>query len=104
MKTESVQITLPSTNYDDREHCFNVTVQDGKLMLSTLDGSEFAYLEVETMTKDVKDDDGDYHAKPSKNFFVSFHPLDGCYKNIAHAWEEALTKPVAVTNEDKLPA
>lgn len=84
MKIETTEITLKSTNYG-REHSFVLIEKDGELLLSA-EGRTFAKLTLQTMEKDVKDDDGDYHTKPSNNFFVCFHPTDPCAKDIANVW------------------
>jgi len=49
MKTNSVEVTLQSTHdYKGTKHSFNISVQDGTLLLTTPQGREIAQLSVQT--------------------------------------------------------
>jgi len=67
------------------------------LFLTTPDGNPIARISVQTLTKDVKDEEGDYHTKPSKNFVLCFEAVEnGGSKDTANAWVET----IPVTNEN----
>jgi len=98
VETNAVTVSLPSLNYDGREHSFNISVQDGILLLTTTNGRKIANINVETMTREVKDDDGEYHTKPSDNFFLRFDAVSRCTKDIAEAWVEEIIVPSAMSD------
>ena len=97
MKTDSVEVTLQSSlwgsdeNKYKGEHTFRLVAGDKELILTTPDGQEIARITVQTLTKDIRDEEGDYHTKPSKNFTVCFEAVEnGGSKNTANAWVENL--------------
>ena len=78
MEAPLIKIALKSTSQPiyDGEHQFTIAVQDNKVVLATPDGRAIAHLSIQTMIKSVKDEDGDYHEKPSENFYLVFEPED----------------------------
>jgi len=97
MKTDSVEVTLTSRNYG-RKHSFSLVQHEGEInAVLIVDGNAVASLSVETMTKDVKDDDGDYHTKPSDNFFITFSAVEPVCKKECSAtvWMASIAVDVA---------
>jgi hypothetical protein len=100
MKTDSVEVTLESSRWgrpdcsgeteNKSEHTFKIKAGNKELFLLTPDGQKvIARITVQTLTKDVKDEEGDYHTKPSKNFTICFEAEDDRVdKNMANAWLE----------------
>ena len=89
MKTNEVEITLTSKGYG-REHTFKLIQHEGENAVLVVNGKAVASISVETMTKDVRDEDGDYHTKPSDNFFICFSAVEAVAKKDcqAMAWVE----------------
>lgn len=78
MKVDQLEITLVGGNYG-RKHTFNLMRRDNDIAFFV--GEKLiATLAVTTMTKDVRDDDGDYHTKPSDNFYIDFVAVEAVCK------------------------
>ena len=52
----------------------------GQKIVLKVDGKKVATISVVTMEKEVKDDDGDYHTKPSENFYIQFEAVEAVAK------------------------
>ena len=89
MKTNEVEITLVSKRCG-RKHSFKLVQHEGEDAVFVVNGKAVASINVETMTKDVRDEDGDYHTKPSDNFFICFSAVEAVAKKecAAMAWVE----------------
>ena len=94
MRTNRIRVSLkPSNNALDVRydgvHSFDIVEGNKELILVTPAGKEIARLSVQTMSRDVKDEDGEYHTKPSKNFFLCFDAKENSgSRNQAAAWAE----------------
>lgn len=78
-----VSVTLPSKNYD-REHGFTLLEREDTVAI-IVGNRIVATLRVETMEKEVKDDDGDYHIKPSDDFYIIFEAMEAVAKKSCSA-------------------
>jgi hypothetical protein len=82
MKVNELEITLQSKNHG-RKHSFLLMELEGKVIL-VVGGKKVASLHVDTMEKEVKDDEGDYHTKPSDDFYIQFEAVEAvCKKECA---------------------
>jgi hypothetical protein len=88
MAIESGQIKVTLRAPDGRKYSFSVQETDNDQISLMVGDKVVAIISVETMTKEVKDEDGDYHIKPSDNFYVNFVATDAVAKRecSAMAW------------------
>ena len=87
MKANEVELTLVSKKHE-RKHSFKLVHHEGENAVIVVNGKAVASISVETMEKDVRDEDGDYHTKPSDNFFITFNAVEAVCKKecTAMAW------------------
>lgn len=83
MQINDLEVTLYSQNHGIN-HSFQLVKQDNRLVLMVA-GKQVASLTVETMEKDVKDEEGDYHTKASDNFFINFVAEEAVASDSCHA-------------------
>lgn len=82
MKVSNVSCTLVSSDKYNKWHTFDV-VSGNKELLLCREGKVFARITVQTQEKDVRDEDGDWHSKPTDDFYLIFEPEASLDKNIA---------------------
>jgi len=82
MKTNSLDVTLKDSS-TGREHTFQLSQErifhctgEDQFLALKVNGVVVAKIDVTTMTKDVRDEEGDYHTKLSDNFYINFHAED----------------------------
>jgi hypothetical protein len=98
MKVNELEITLQSMSYG-KQHSFSLVKQEGpSQLILVVGGKKVATLRVVTMEKEVKDDDGDYHVKPSNNFYIQFEAVEAVCKRECTAM--AFVEPTSILHQE----